>query len=44
MVFIDIEHVEQIKEQIASLADTFYVASERPLVTFVFVSVRTYNL
>ena len=26
--------IEQIKEQIAALADTFYVVSERPLVTF----------
>ena len=31
MAFIDIE---QTKEQMASLADTFYVVSERPLVTF----------
>ena len=31
MAFIDIE---QIKEQMTYLADTSYVVSERPLVTF----------
>ena len=37
MVFIDIE---QIKEQMASLADTSYVVSERHLVTFRFGKTR----
>ena len=40
MAFINIE---QIKEQMASLADTSYVVSERPLVTFLIVSVQKYN-
>ena len=41
MTFIDIE---QIKEQMAFLADTSYVDSERPLVTVLFVFVQNYNL
>ena len=40
MAFIDIE---QIKEQMASLADTSYVVSERHLVTFLFISIQNYN-
>ena len=37
-------YIEQIKKQMASLADTSHVASELPLVTFLFVPVQNYNL
>ena len=39
MAFIKIEQIKM-----TSLADTSYVVSERPLVTFLFVSVQNYNL